>query len=138
MRILTIILLIIYGILCFVGGYQYGNSRAVFASTDYREFPSVEAFQEWGQAQPLLGKSGQIGFIDPDCDKQAEYLQRRALNEGYLVSQQIVNKNGYIANTYVAFTKDAYHMGLITTIGNYYYYMDSFTREVVRIQLVRD
>jgi hypothetical protein len=113
----------------------------------YREFASPEAFAEWGQAQPLLGEWN-LTFINggttasyhivADCDKQAEFLQRRALAQGYLVSQQIVNKNGYIANTYVANTRGQYHVGLITAIGNDWYYMDSVTHELVKIQLVRD
>ncbi len=128
-------LLIVYGLLCSIGGYQFYSQ---VKATDYREFPTVETFIEWGAQQPLLGKSGQIGFVDPDCDEQAEYPQRRALNDGYLVSQAIVNKNGYIANTYVAFVKGNYHTGLITAIGNQWYYMDSFSHEVVKIQLTRD
>ncbi len=152
-RISFIFLLLGYGALCFIAGYQLRDNvipalqSRVNASIDYREFPSVEAYQEWGAQQPLLGEWTLIltdnrttanYSVNPDCDKQAEYLQRRALNDGYLVSQAIVNKNGYIANTYVADTKGQYHVGLITAIGNQWEYMDSFTREIVRIQLVRD
>lgn len=107
----------------------------------FREFESLESFVEWGQAQPLLLVSGQdFNTITDknDCDKQAEFLQRRALTSGYLVSQQIVSNNGYVANTYVVNTKGQYHVGLITAIGNAWYYMDSMTHEVVRIQLARD
>ena len=141
-------LLIVYGALCFIAGFQlHSNIIPVNASIDYREFELVEAFVEWGAQQPLLGKwtltltdnrtIADYG-VNPDCDEQAEYLQRRALNDGYLVSQAIVNKNGYIANTYVAFVKGNYHVGIITAIGNQWEYMDPFTREIVRIQLVRD
>ncbi len=146
-RISVILLLLSYGLACFIAGFQLGKSR-VNASIDYREFESPEALAEWGAQQPLLymwttENTTGGGFrwtykINPDCDEQAEYLQRRALNDGYLVSQAIVNKNGYIANTYVADVKGNYHVGLITAIGNQWEYMDSFTREVVRIQLVRD
>lgn len=128
-------------------GYESSLVSSNLTFGTYREFPSVEAYQEWGTQQPLLGK-WTVTFTDnktiasygvnPDCDEQAEYLQRRALNDGYLVSQAIVNKNGYIANTYVADVKGNYHTGLITAIGNNWYYMDSFTRDVIKIQLTRD
>jgi len=111
-RWLIILAIVVTGII------MANNAQAI---EPFREFESPEAFAEWGLAQPLLMVSGQdFNTITEknDCDKQAEYLQRRALTQGYLISQAIVNKNGYIANTYVANTKGFYHVGLLATIGN--------------------
>ncbi len=146
MNRLTFPLLIVYGLLCFIAGWQFHGDR-VNASIDYREFASPEVFAEWGAQQPLLGewtitREGNANVarysIVADCDKQAEFLQLQGLRQGYFVSQQIVNKNGYIGNTYVANTKGQYHVGLITAIENQWWYMDSFTRDVIKIQLTRD
>lgn len=127
-------------ILLAAASFSFGSYHAT-SYTEYREFPSPETFAEWGKQQPILMVPGQgfNNFTDKnDCDRQAEFLQRRALANGYLVSLCQVTRDGRVFDTYVAFTKNHPHVGIWTAIGKSYYYMDSLTHEVIKIKIMRD
>ena len=102
-------------------------------------FETVEEFEKWVENNHGLINVGQVLFKFPDnmndCEDQADRWQQRALEDGYLVSVCPVN-NGYVFKTRVGSQK--YHVGLWTSIGNNYYYWDSVTGEITKIEVVRD
>ena len=70
-----------------------------------------------------------------DCEAQADRWQKRALDDGYIVSACPVY-NGMVFDTYVGGGK--YHVGLWTSIGNNYYYWEGVTGKITKLGVVRD
>ncbi len=91
-----------------------------------REFASKEELEKW-LAEKAAGKSI-FFFVGPDgtnvssdkydCDDYALDLQKRALNDGYLMSATVIEKG------------DKLHMIDLVTIGNDVYYVEPQTNEV--------
>ena len=87
-----------------------------------RTFESVEEFKEWYLAQnfnPLLPSSA----YTVDCDDYAEWLQRKALEQGYSVSIALI-KNGYYYGAKVSDVKEG-HAGNLVLIDGVFYYVES-------------
>ncbi|MFC2041100.1 PleD family two-component system response regulator [Chloroflexota bacterium] len=90
------------------------------------EFASLEELKKW-LAEKSVTKSI-FFFVTPDgtqassnkydCDDYALDLQRRALEDGYLMSASIIEKQGQL------------HMINLATIGNEVYYIEPQTNEV--------
>ena len=126
-----------------VSSYWFGHITGVKANQTWREFASIEELQEWASRQTIIlypNKDGVVNLIVLDahnsCSHQAERMQRQALSEGYLVSMAPVTR-GYVLDTLVS-EPVGHHVGIWTTIGNDYYYIDSFTHKVVRLNVRRN
>jgi len=104
-----------------------------------RYFESEEELRNWVENNHGLINVGSVSRTkqDPqnDCDDQADRWQKRALEDGYLVSVCPV-LNGKVFNTQVGTQK--YHVGLWTSIGNNYYYWEPVTGEITKLDVVRD
>lgn len=109
----------------------------------FREFEDLAELTEWLEKNSLpivliAAKDGRIDLLNPgstsqyDCDDYAEALQRKALEQGYLMSQQLV-LNGKVYGVKVSEYTEP-HMGNLTVIGNDIYYIESMPpHNVVRI-----
>ena len=109
----------------------------------FREFEDLAELTEWLEKNRLpiriiAGEDGRIDLVNPtstsqyDCDDYAEALQRKALEQGYLMSQQLII-NGKVYGVKVSEYTEP-HMGNLTTIGNNIYYIESMPpHKVVRI-----
>jgi len=77
---------------------------------------------------------GSVSFAshDPlnDCEDQADRWQRKALEDGYLVSPCPVYMDR-VFNTQTGGGK--YHVGLWTSIGNEFYYWEPVTGEITKL-----
>jgi len=107
---------------------------------ELREFESLGELEGW-----LDENIGPIVFIgstnlssplsDPrfDCDDYAERLQKRALNNGYYMSLQLV-EDGHIFGIEVLDMPEA-HMGCLTMIGNDIYYIEPLppNKAIIRV-----
>jgi len=103
-------------------------------------FETVAEFEKWVDENHALLAISFVGFNkhDPqnDCEDQADRWQLEALEEyGYLVSACPVY-NGMVFDTYVGGGK--YHVGLWTSIGNEYFYWESVTGKITKLNVVRD
>jgi len=84
------------------------------------EFPSKEALESWCQENIAV-----LMCDDPDkadCDDYAEYLQRKAAEDGYLLSVCPV-MDGKVYGVKVTDVPGA-HMGNLAMIGNEIYYIE--------------
>jgi len=109
----------------------------------FREFEDLTELTEWLEKNRLpiriiAGEDGRIDLVNPtstsqyDCDDHAEDLQRKALEQGYLMSQQLLI-NGQVYGVKVSEYTEP-HMGNLTVIGNNIYYIESMPpHKVVRI-----
>ena len=109
----------------------------------FREFKDLAELTEWLEKNGLpirliADKDGRIDLVNPkstsqyDCDDYAEDLQRKALEQGFLMSQQLII-NGKIYGVKVSENTEP-HMGNLTVIGNNIYYIESMPpHKVVRI-----
>lgn len=99
-----------------------------------REFENLAQLIEWLEKNTLpmvilFDKDGRIDFHNPkltssyDCDHYAEALQRKALQQGFLMSQQVL-LNGTLCGIKVSRYTEP-HMGNLTVIGNDVYYVES-------------
>ena len=112
-------------------------------SRTFREFKDLAELTEWLKNNSLpirliAGEDGRIDLVNPrstsqyDCDDYAEALQRKALEQGLLMSQQLV-LNGQVYGVNVSEYAEP-HMGNLTVIGNNIYYIESIPpHSVVRI-----
>ena len=112
-------------------------------SRGFREFEDLAELTEWLEKNSLpivliAGKDGRIDLINPrstsqyDCDDYAEALQRKALEQGFLMSQQLLIKGQIYGVKVSEYTEP--HMGNLTVIGNDIYYIESMPpHNVVRI-----
>ncbi len=66
-----------------------------------------------------------------DCDDYSERIQRQALNDGYLVSMQLITKGTLLGAKVTNYVED--HMGNITIIGNWVYYIEPMDGHVALI-----
>lgn len=104
------------------------TSQNVTANVTLREFPSAKFAEEWLEENALFIRmvSDETGWwIDKtyDCDDYALDLQARALNDGYLMSVQLV-QDGMIFNKPVS-RIGGKHIGCLVVIGNDIYYVES-------------
>ena len=109
----------------------------------FREFEDLAELTEWLEKNSLpivliAAKDGRIDLINPrstsqyDCDDYAEALQRKALEQGFLMSQQLIIKGQIYGVKVSEYTEP--HMGNLTVIGNDIYYIESMPpHNVVRI-----
>lgn len=109
----------------------------------FREFKDLAELTEWLEKNGLpirliAGEDGRIDLVNPkstsqyDCDDYAEDLQKRALEQGFLMSQQLII-NGKLYGVKVSEYTEP-HMGNLTVIGNDIYYIESMPpHKVVRI-----
>ena len=107
------------------------------------EFKDLAELTEWLEKnslpiQIIADEDGRIDLVNPkstsqyDCDDYAEALQIKALEQGYLMSQQLV-LNGRVYGVKVSEYTEP-HMGNLTTIGSNIYYIESIPpHKVVRI-----
>jgi len=106
-----------------------------------RYFTTVSELEEWIENNHGLINMIHIEFNKHDdyndCEDQADRWQRRALDDGYIVSVCPVF-NGRVFNTKLFETDYPYHVGLWTSIGNYYYYWEPVTGEITKLGVVRD
>jgi len=100
----------------------------------FGEFEDLAELKGWLKENSLpivliAGKDGTVDFLNPkstgqyDCDDYAEDLQRKALEQGFLMSQQLI-LNGKIFGVKVSEITGP-HMGNLTVIGNDIYYIES-------------
>ncbi len=99
---------------------------------EYRLFTSIEELEEYRDTELLVKISGKWYRMPTDsysekedCDDVAEAWQRKILEDGFLVSQQIINK-GYLLGIKVSETKNK-HVGIWTMIGNDAVFMDTYS-----------
>jgi len=109
----------------------------------FREFKDLTELTEWLKNNSLpiriiVSEDGRIDLVNPkstsqyDCDDYAEDLQIKALEQGFLMSQQLL-MNGQIYGIKVSEYTEP-HMGNLTVIGNNIYYIESMPpHNVVRI-----
>ena len=101
-----------------------------------RQFESVEDFVEWYETQEftLLYPSGDYTV---DCDDYAEMVQRKALEQGYAISQALTwNGQYYDMKVNNIFSG---HVGNIVLIDNAYYYFEPNPEEFfIRKLIERD
>ncbi len=97
-----------------------------------REFVSVEEAQGWLDKNNLpmviiANANSEFIFNKPsnvyNCNDYSKALQVRALKDGYLVTYLPVI-NGYVAGIKVTNITEA-HIGLLTRIGDNYYYIEA-------------
>lgn len=111
------------------------------------EFKDLAELTEWLEKnslpiQIIAGEDGRIDLINPqstsqyDCDDYAEALQIKALEQGFLMSQQLVLNGQVYGHRVSEYT--APHMGNLTTIGNNIYYIESIPPHKVVIITTRD
>jgi len=112
-------------------------------SRKFREFEDLVELIGWLKENSLpirliAGEDGKIDLANPkltsryDCDDYAEALQRKALEQGFLMSQQLV-LNGQVYGVKVSKYTEP-HMGNLTVVGNDIYYIESIPpHSVVRI-----
>ena len=113
------------------------------AFQEFREFKDLGELTEWlkNNGLPIRIIADEDGNIDLlhrkstsqyDCDDYAEALQRKALEQGFLMSQQLV-LNGQVYGRKVSEYTEP-HMGNLTVIGNAIYYIESVPpHNIVRI-----
>ncbi len=109
----------------------------------FREFEDLEELTEWLKNNSLpirliAGEDGRIDLVNPkstsqyDCDDYAEDLQKKALEQGLLMSQQLLIEGQVYGVKVSEYTEP--HMGNLTVIGNNIYYIESMPpHNVVRI-----
>lgn len=107
------------------------------------EFKDLAELTEWLEKnslpiQIIADEDGRIDLVNPkstsqyDCDDYAEALQIKALEQGYLMSQQLVLNGQVYGHRVSEYTEP--HMGNLTTIGSNIYYIESIPpHKVVRI-----
>jgi len=110
---------------------------------EFREFKDLAELTEWLEENRLpiriiAGEDGTIDLVNPkstsqyDCDDYAEDLQKRALEQGFLMSQQLIINGKIYGRKVSEYTEP--HMGNLTVIGNDIYYIESMPpHKVVRI-----
>ncbi len=102
--------------------------------TEFRVFENVMELERWLEENRLpivviANTSGYLNLINPaasnqyDCDDYAEDLQRKALQQGFLMSQQLVI-DGRVYGVQVS-TNPRGHMGNLAIAGDYIYYVNS-------------
>ncbi len=113
------------------------------APQELREFESLMELNGWLEKNTLskvliTNSSGKVDLVNRkstpqyDCDDYAENLQRRALEQGFLMSQQLL-EDGKIYGVKVSEATEG-HMGNLTTIGNDIFYIESIPpHNVVKI-----
>ena len=115
----------------------------VEVAPEFRVFKDVMELEGWLEENrlPLIlvaDKNGSVNFVEPkvsdryDCDDYAENLQRKALQQGFLMSQQLI-LSGKIYGVKVS-TKTEGHMGNLAIAGDAIYYINSYPpHNVVKI-----
>lgn len=110
---------------------------------EFREFEDLTELTDWLERNRLpivivADGSGSINLLNPesssryDCDDYAEDLQRKALVQGLLMSQQLV-LNGRVYGVKVTSITEP-HMGNMAIAGNDIYYIESLPpHNVVKI-----
>lgn len=110
---------------------------------DFRVFNSEEELVQWLDSECLpirivAGSTGTVNLMTPgatpqyDCDDYAEALQKKALEQGYLMSQQLVANGSLFGVRVTQWTEP--HMGNLTMVGDDIYYVESIPpHKVVRI-----
>jgi len=104
------------------------------SSPKFREFEDLTELKGWLEenALPIVliaGKDGKVDFRNSkstsqyDCDDYAEDLQRKALEQGFLMSQHLILKGKIFGVKVTKITEP--HMGNLTIIGNDIYYIES-------------
>jgi hypothetical protein len=108
-----------------------------------KEFASLEELKKWCDKNValiiVLRAEGPTDLINPgtcvktDCDDYAERLQRRAVNDGYIMSQQLV-QDGKIFGVPVT-DINGYHVGNLTVVGNDVYFIEPqpYSFQIVRV-----
>jgi len=108
---------------------------------EVRRFDSVEELEGWIESNHGLINTIHIEFNKHDdwndCEDQADRWQKRALDDGYIVSACPVY-NGMVFGQKIFETEYPYHVGLWTSVGNDYYYWDTVTGEITKLGVVRD
>ncbi len=102
--------------------------------SEFRVFENVMELERWLEENRLpivatTNKSDYISLVNSDasdrydCDDYAEDLQRKALQQGFLMSQQLVI-DGRVYGVQVS-TNPRGHMGNLAIAGDYIYYVNS-------------
>ncbi len=132
MKLLTLIILVAL-LLSGCETYSESDEPVVVeeqAIEELVEFPSKEAFEQWRDRHLLVEINGKQYRLptpqyspDYDCDDIAEGWQRRALEDGYLISIQVI-RWGRLMGKRVSKSKGR-HAGIFLFIGNDSYYQDT-------------
>lgn len=106
--------------------------KVVYRNHYIEEFEDVKAFKEWAESKLTYLMPSPV--YEVDCDDYALHLQRAALQEGKLLSLQLIEGNGYLYGRKVV-SGPGYHMGNLLVIGNAVYYVEPHPDEfeVVKI-----
>lgn len=117
------------------------------SSPKFREFEDLTELKGWLEENTLpivliAGKDGKVDFRNSkstsqyDCDDYAEDLQRKALEQGFLMSQHLLLKGKIFGVKVTKITEP--HMGNLTVIGNDIYYIESLPPHSVARIVGRD
>ena len=96
----------------------------------FRRFDSereLAEFLEQDDTDRVIRFVGVADFNNYDCDDRAEALQIRALEQGFLMSQQLIIDGKLYGVKVSDFTER--HMGNLTVVGDDIYYIEPSTDE---------
>lgn len=98
----------------------YPVEKIVYEDRVIREFESSGQLAEW--ARNTITYLMPSGVYEVDCDDYATRLQRKAMQEGYKLSVQLI-EDGKLLEVDVSSQPDI-HMGNLAIIGNSIYYVE--------------
>jgi hypothetical protein len=99
----------------------YPVEEIVYRDRVIKEFENKTQLCEW--ARDTITYLMPSGAYEVDCDDYASRLQRKALQQGYIMSVQLV-EDGQIYGVDVSHIADKYHMGNLAMIGQNIYYVE--------------
>jgi len=142
-KILLIILVLAMILMSAPAMAQPLDRTELFGPPVPREFPSLEHFEKWRDAKLIMYIKGEPYRLPTktyspvkDCDDVAEAWQRRALDDGFLVSAQVI-EYGRLLGVRVSRSRGA-HDGIRANIKNNVYYLDTFAPYEITLVCRRD
>ena len=107
--------------------------RVMRMPAEYRNFETLEELRGWLALNAVsAGVYLQAPGMEIDCDDYALELQRKALNDGFIISFEIIGRSEY-KNLFGAPlpTNSSLHAINLAIVGNGIYYIEPQTAEVV-------